>query len=80
MREIKEKVKAMALHLYRTQGIKPLCEECFIVADPKCPDFPHRCALEEALENPEEREWVLKYLADKIEMRRKWREANRELL
>jgi len=76
IREIKEKVKAMALHLYKTKGIKPLCEECFIVTDPKCPDFPHRCALEEALENPEEREWVLKNLPDKIEMRRRWREKH----
>jgi len=76
IREIKEKVKAMALHLYETKGIKLLCEECFIVTDPKCPDFPHRCALEEALKNPEEREWVLKNLPDKVEMRRRWREKH----
>jgi len=32
--------------------------------------------LEEALKNPEEREWVLKNLPDKIEMRRRWREKH----
>ena len=76
--EIKERVKAMALRLYRTKGIKLLCEECFIVTDPKCPEFPHRCALEEALKDPEEREWVMKHLADKIEMRRRFKKLGRE--
>jgi len=73
IKEIKERVKAMAIHLYETKGIKVECEECFYLTDPKCPDFPHVCALEEGLKNPEEREWILKNLADKIEMRRKFK-------
>jgi len=74
IKEIKEIIKATALHLYETKGIKPECEECFIVTDPECPDFPHVCALEKALEDPEERKWVLENIPDKVEKRKRWRE------
>ena len=70
-KEVEERVKATALHLYETKGIKPLCEKCFYLTNPKCPDFPHVCALEKALEDPEERKWVLENMLDKVEMRRK---------
>ena len=76
MEEIKERVKAIALYLYETEGIKPECEECFYLTDPECPDFPHVCALEKALEDPEERKWVLENIPDKVEMRRRWREKH----
>jgi len=71
--ELRKIVKEMAIRLYEERGIVTECEECFYLTDPKCPDFPHKCALEEALKNPEEREWVLEHLADKIEMRRRFK-------
>ena len=42
-----EKVRNMALKLYREKGVKPSCERCFYLRDPTCPDFPHICVLEE---------------------------------
>ena len=75
-KEIKEIVKEAALHLYKTEGIKLVCEECYYLTDPECPSYPHVCALEEALKNPEAREWVLTHMADRLEMRREWRKRN----
>jgi len=41
-----ERVKQIVLKLYNEKGIKPSCERCFYLTDPKCPDFPHICAME----------------------------------
>lgn len=62
--DLREVVKAFCV----ANNIVPLCEECFYLTDPECPDFPHQCALKEALNNPEEREWVLNNLLDKVKM------------
>ena len=67
-----ERVKRLALHFYREKGIKSECERCWIVTDPKCPDFPHICALEEGLKEPgKNKDWILENLSDCIEMRMK---------
>ena len=71
-----ERVKQMALKRYRKKGIKPECEGCFIVTDPKCPDYPHICALEEGLKKPgENRDWILKELPHCIKMREEFHKA-----
>ena len=70
MREI---VKATALRVYHETGIKSICEDCFYLTDPKCPNFPHICMLEKGLQNPQERDWILKNLADKVEMRKRFK-------
>ncbi len=65
-------VKAMAVKLFNEKGIKINCEECYYLSDPKCPDFPHSCALEESIKEPgESRDWSLANLAHRIEMRKK---------
>jgi len=67
---LREKVKAMAMKLYRGKGIKMSCEECYYLTDPECPDFPHICILEETLkELGESRDWTLVNLGHCIEMR-----------
>lgn len=67
-----EAVKRMALKLYREKGIKPECERCFIVTDPKCPNYPHICALETGLEKPEpNKDWILENLSHCIKMRKR---------
>lgn len=73
--DFREKVKQKAIKLYREKRIKLECEECFILIDPECPDFPHICALEEGLKKEgKSREWILENLAHCIKMRTK-REA-----
>ena len=67
-----EKVKKMALNLYKEKGIKNECERCFIGTDPECPDFVHFCALEEGLKNPISRAWIMENLPGRIEMRKKY--------
>jgi len=51
------------------------CEKCFYIRKSECPEYPHRCALEEELEkgDPETKVWVRKNLADKIKMRERFR-------
>ena len=74
-----EVVKRMALKLYREKGIKPECERCFIVTDPKCPNFPHICALEDGMKKPgSSKEWILDNLSQCIKMRKRAREGGIE--
>jgi len=73
MENIKEIVKAFFL----ANDIVPLCEKCFYLIDPKCPDFPHLCELEESLKSPGGKEWALKNLADKIEMRERLKKTGK---
>ena len=73
-------VKAMALKLYREKGIKTSCEHCYIVTDPRCPDFPHICELEESLKNPDQRKWAEDNIPKCIEMRKAWVERNKPFI
>jgi len=68
--EMDERVKQMALKLYEEKAIKVSCERCFIVTDPKCPDFPHICVLEEGLKKSDKKEWIEENLSRCIEMRK----------
>lgn len=56
-------IKVLAMRLFEERGIKLECEECFILTNPSCPDFPHSCALEEALKDPEQRTWTLQNIS-----------------
>jgi len=51
------------------------CEKCFYIRKARCPEYPHVCALEKDLKEGdlETREWILKNLADKIEMRKRFK-------
>lgn len=70
MEAFDERVKQLALKVYREKGIKGRCERCFILTDPECPDFPHICDLEEGLKiSGESRDWILANLSHCIEMR-----------
>lgn len=75
---LRDVVSAMALRLYAEKGIKTECEECFYLTDPECPSFPHVCALEHALGDPEERIWVAENLLERVEMRRRFVEGRVE--
>ena len=77
--EFEETVKQRALKLYREKGIKLECEWCYVLAEPKCPDYPHICALEKGLkELGEGRDWILKELPHCIEMRKLYIESARK--
>lgn len=51
MERIREIVNAMMKKEYISHGIESSCEECFYLADPKCPNpgVPYICAIDEAL-------------------------------
>lgn len=72
MERIREIVNAMMKKEYISHGIESSCEECFYLADPKCPNpgVPYICVIDEALNDREQRQWVLENLADKVAMRR----------
>lgn len=77
--DFREKVKQKAMNFYSETGIKLECEECFIITDPECPDYPHICALEEGLKKEgKSREWILENLAHCIKMRNERERARRE--